>query len=93
MIQDAAVGIGKFRPEFQIALDGFWFESSEHSRLEVSDSAGIVGDVIAVGVANRFAAGALVHDVANRRDASFPQRPAREKSGTTHAGAARFFPR
>src|SRR6266516_2918888 len=34
-IQDAAVGIGKLGPEFQIALDCFWIESCEHAGLKI----------------------------------------------------------
>ena len=34
-IQDAAVGIGKIRPELQIALDCFWIERRQHAGLEV----------------------------------------------------------
>src|SRR5947207_15157184 len=64
MIQDSGIAIGEFRPKFQIALDRFGIESRQHSGLEVGHLAGIVSDVIAVGVANCFATGALVHDVA-----------------------------
>ena len=63
-IQDSAVGIRKFRPEFQITLDCFWIENRKHARLEVSHLARIICDVIAVGVANCFTTRALVHDVA-----------------------------
>jgi hypothetical protein len=65
VFQDPAILIGEFRPEFQIALDGFGLESRQHSRLEVGYLAGIVGDVVAVGIANRFATGALMQDVPN----------------------------
>ena len=63
MIENAAVAIGKFRPQFQIALDRFRIERRQHRRLEISHLAGIIGDVIAERVANRFAARAFVHDV------------------------------
>ena len=36
VIENAAVAIGKFRPELQIALDGFWVERREHAGLEIS---------------------------------------------------------
>src|SRR5437016_2533411 len=65
-IQDTAVRIRKRRPELQIAFDRVWIESREHARLEVSYFARIICDVIAVCVANRFAAGPLVQNVAYR---------------------------
>ena len=35
-IQNAAVGIGKLRPEFQIALDCLRIESCQHAGLKIS---------------------------------------------------------
>ena len=53
------------RPELQIVFDRLGVEGSDHARLEIGHLARFVGDVIAVGVANRLAAGAFVHDVAD----------------------------
>ena len=63
LVENAAVSVGKFRPKFQVALNGFWIERSKHPGLKVSDVARFIGDVIAEGVANRLAAGALMHNV------------------------------
>src|SRR4029077_17208771 len=65
-IQDTTVGIRKIRPKFQVALDCLWIKSREHTGLEVSYFARIIRDIIAVCVANRFAAGPLVHDMSYR---------------------------
>src|SRR6266849_3330214 len=66
LIENAPVAIGKFRPKFQVALNRFWIERGKHARLKVSDAARLIGDVIAESVADRLAAGALVHNVTDR---------------------------
>ena len=65
VVEDAAIGIGKLRPELQVFLDRLLVERGDHGRLEVGHLARFIGNVIAVGVANRLAARPLVHDVSD----------------------------
>ena len=52
-------------PEFQVRLGARLVRRREHGRLEVGHVAVLVRDVIAVGIADGLAAGALVDDMAH----------------------------
>ena len=63
LIEDSAVAIREFRPKVEVAFHRRRIERRQRGRFKVNDLAGIVRDVIAEGVADRFAARPFVHDV------------------------------
>src|SRR4030095_5571244 len=50
---------------FKTPFNALWLKRRQHSRLKVGHVACIIGDVIAIGITNRFATGALVHNMTN----------------------------